>query len=96
MDEDVKALAEILTNKLRPQSESSLTIKWAAVIGIFVLVFGSLFTGFVVNRSDISVLKTQQQHTMAAVSEIKLAQEKTLTYVTAIREDQIRRSAGGK
>jgi len=61
MDEDMKSLAGILTNKLKPQSESSLTIKWAVVLGIFVLVCGSLFTGFVVNRGDISILKIQQQ-----------------------------------
>ena len=92
MSEEMKQLAEILNKRMKPD-ETVFSLKAAAVVGLFVILFGYLFTGFIGNRGDISTLKIQQQYTIASVAELKESGEKTLSLVTAIRDEQIRRNA---
>ena len=55
MDEDLRELAMILARNSAPK-ESSLTVRWVAVIGIFTIICGYLFVGHNTNASQISKL----------------------------------------
>mgnify|MGYP001158004038 CR=1 FL=1 len=51
MEKDLEELADMLSRK---KEESSLTIKWAAVISILVVVCSALFGGYVSNANRLS------------------------------------------
>jgi hypothetical protein len=82
IDPDMKELAETLKG-LKPDN-SSLSIGWATVFGILLLIFGFLFGGFVSNRMDITRLQEKSQSIISW-------QEKMEPIITAIRDDQKRR-----
>lgn len=48
MDDDLKELSMILARNSTP-SESSLTVRWAAVIGVISVICGFLFVGYGTN-----------------------------------------------
>lgn len=93
MDEDLRELAELLTNKLKPKEESSLTIKWAAIITILVVLFGSLFTLSFMVTNRVTILETQYTFTVDAIKKFEDSQQRIETLVSAIREDQKRKYA---
>lgn len=89
MDE-IKELAELLKSS-RDVHESSLTIKWAAVIGILVLICGGLFAGFAANASRITRLEAQYSYTIENITELKSSNIRMETLLQEIRFDQKRR-----
>lgn len=93
MDDDVKQLAQLLADKIKPQTESSLTIKWAAVISILVLIFGGLFVGYVSNATRITHLEANQivvDRCCSNNKKIEDAQIRMEQIVNEIRLEQIR------
>lgn len=94
MDEDLKELATILARNSLPK-ESSLTVKWAAVIGVLVLVCGFLFVGYGLNASNIAKLdariEARNEYTLKAIAELKDSQLRMENIVNEIRMDQLRR-----
>lgn len=93
MDDELKQLAELLTTRIKPESESSITVKWAAIITILIVLFGSLFTIALSNVSRIIRLETQYTFTVESLVEFKKSQERVEVMVSEIRQDQKRREA---
>lgn len=89
MEQDLNNLAEILTKK---KEESSLTIKWAAVISILVVVCGALFGGYVSNANRLTRLEAQYDFTVRSVTDLKESQARIEVLVTEIRLDQQKRT----
>jgi hypothetical protein len=90
MGDDVKQLAQLLADKIKPQTESSLTIKWAAVISILVFIFGGLFAGYVSNATRITHLEANQIVAVQSIKKIEDAQIRIEQVINEIRLDQIR------
>lgn len=88
MEEELKELAEMLTQK---KEESSLTIKWAAVISILVVICGALFGGYVSNANRLTRLEAQYDFTVRSVTDLKESQARIEVMVTEIRLEQQRR-----
>lgn len=88
MEEELKELAEMLSQK---KEESSLTIKWAAVISILVVICGALFGGYVSNANRLTRLEAQYDFTVRSVTDLKESQARIEVMVTEIRLDQQRR-----
>lgn len=93
MDDDLKELAEILS---KAPKENSLTIKWAAVIGVFVAVCSFLFIGFTSNANRLTKLETQYDFTVKAVADLKASQARVEVLVSEIRYDQQRWQTKGE
>jgi hypothetical protein len=89
MDHNLEELAEMLSKK---KEESSLTIKWAAVITIIVLVCGGLFGGYVSNSNRLTRLEAQYDFTVRSVTDLKESQARVEILVQEIRLDQQRRA----
>jgi cell division protein FtsX len=91
MDEN-KLLDELKrTIKEGQQSDSKLTITWAAVITILVLLFTGLFTGYFTNATRITKLESDFKYTIETVVTLKNDQKQALELLTEIRFDQRRR-----
>lgn len=88
MEEELKELAEMLTQK---KEESSLTIKWAVVISILVVICGALFGGYVSNANRLTRLEAQYDFTVRSVTDLKESQARIEVLVTEIRLEQQRR-----
>lgn len=88
MEEELKELAEMLTQK---KEESLLTIKWAAVISILVVICGALFGGYVSNANRLTRLEAQYDFTVRSVTDLKESQARIEVMVTEIRLEQQRR-----
>ena len=88
MEKDIEDLAEAISKK---KEESSLTIKWAAVISILVVVCGALFGGYVSNANRLTRLEAQYDFTVRSVTDLKESQARIEVLVTEIRLDQQRR-----
>jgi hypothetical protein len=91
--DDIKELADIL--KRSHGDESSLTIKWAVVISIVVLICGFLLVGYITNSSNISKLQSKSEYIDEKMSTVIQRQESLITTVQLIREDQIRMQMRG-
>lgn len=88
MDDDIKELASVLS-QTRSQ-ESSLTVKWAAVIGVMVMVCGFLFVGFIANANRLTKLEAQYEFTVKSISELQSSQARAEVLLGEIRYDQRR------
>lgn len=75
------------------ENESSLTIKWAVIIGIIAVILGGLFGGYSSNANRLTRLEAQYTFMVNAVSDLKQSQARVETVVTEIRYDQQRRQA---
>lgn len=75
------------------EKESSLTIKWAVIIGIIAVILGGLFGGYSSNANRLTRLEAQYTFMVNAVSDLKQSQARVETVVTEIRYDQQRRQA---
>lgn len=73
------------------EKESSLTIKWAVIIGIIAVILGGLFGGYSSNANRLTRLEAQYTFMVNAVSDLKQSQARVETVVTEIRYDQQRR-----
>lgn len=93
MDADLKELAEILS---KTPKENNLTIKWAVVIGIFVVICSSLFVGYGSNANRLTKLETQYDFTVKAMADLKASQARVEVLVSEIRYDQQRRQMKGE
>ena len=82
IDPDMKELADALKGLKVP--ESNLSIGWATVIGIFVIILSTLFGGWISNKMDIVELKTQFKTIISWQEEVK-------PIIKDIRDDQKRR-----
>ena len=89
MDKNFEELATMLSQK---KEESSLTIKWAAVISIIVIVCGALFGGYVSNANRLTRLEAQYDFTVRSVTDLKESQARIEIMVQEIRLDQQRRA----
>lgn len=89
MDKDFQELVEAISKK---KEESSLTIKWAAVISIIVIVCGALFGGYVSNANRLTRLEAQYDFTVRSVTDLKESQARIEMMVQEIRLDQQRRA----
>lgn len=89
MDNNLEELAEAISRK---KEESSLTIKWAAVISILVIVCGALFGGYVSNANRLTRLEAQYDFTVRSVTDLKESQARVETLVQEIRLEQQRRA----
>ena len=90
MDQNLEELAEAISRK---KEESSLTIKWAAVISILVIVCGALFGGYVSNANRLTRLEAQYDFTVRSVTDLKESQARVETLVQEIRLEQQRRAS---
>ena len=90
MDNNLEELAEAISRK---KEESSLTIKWAAVISILVVVCGALFGGYVSNANRLTRLEAQYDFTVRSVTDLKESQARVETLVQEIRLEQQRRAS---
>ena len=90
MEKEFQELATMLSQK---KEESSLTIKWAAVISILVIVCGALFGGYVSNANRLTRLEAQYDFTVRSVTDLKESQARVETLVQEIRLDQQRRAS---
>jgi hypothetical protein len=90
VDNNLKELAEAISRK---KEESSLTIKWAAVISILVVVCGALFGGYVSNANRLTRLEAQYDFTVRSVTDLKESQARVETLVQEIRLEQQRRAS---
>jgi hypothetical protein len=86
--DDIKELADIL--KRSHGDESSLTIKWAVVISIVVLICGFLLVGYITNAGNISKLQSKSEYIDEKISKVIQQQESLIATTQLIREDQIR------
>ena len=79
MDEDLRELAMILARNSAPK-ESSLTVRWVAVIGIFTIICGYLFVGHNTNASQISKLdariEAREEYNTKAISEFEWQEDR--------------------
>lgn len=73
------------------EKESSLTIKWAVIIGIIAVILGGLFGGYSSNANRLTRLEAQYTFMVNAVSDLKQSQARVETVVTEIRYDQMKR-----
>jgi hypothetical protein len=64
-------LVEMIAKK---RDESSLTVKWAAVIGILVLVCGGLFGGFASNSQRITRLEERYDFIVETTKKMEQSQ----------------------
>lgn len=92
---DENKLLEELKNTIREnqQSESKLTLTWAAVVTIFVLLFTGLFTGYFTNATRITKLESDFKYTLETVATLKSDQKAALELLAEIRWNQKRREA---
>ena len=79
MDEDLRELAMILARNSAPK-ESSLTVRWVAVIGIFTIICGYLFVGHNTNASQISKLdariEAREEYNTKAISKFEWQEDR--------------------
>lgn len=73
MDQEMEQLAEMLSKK---RDESSLTIKWAAVIGVLALICGGLFGGFVSNSQRITRLEERYDFVVESTKKVEQSQSR--------------------
>jgi len=78
------------------EKESSLTIRWAVIIGIVTVIFGGLFGGYTSNANRLTRLEAQYAFMVNAVSDLKASQARVETVVTEIRLEQQRRQVKEK
>lgn len=96
MEDEIKELMDLLEKKLRPEVESSLNIRGAAIIALMTTILGFLFVGWVVNTVDIGRLQENLRNNTEIVREFKTNQEKIMNLVVEIRLDQQRKQAKEK
>lgn len=73
MEQEIGELIEMISKK---RDESSLTIKWAAVIGILALVCGGLFGGFVSNSQRITRLEERYDFIVDSTKKMEQSQSR--------------------
>lgn len=90
--DDNKLLEELkATIREGHSADSKLTITWAAVITILVILFSALFAGYVTNNIRISKLEVDFKYTIETIATLKQDQKQALELLTEIRFDQRRR-----
>lgn len=92
MDTDLKELLDTIA-KVKTADESTLKIKWGVLIGILVVVCGSLFTGFITNNVRITRLEDQIKHFTEKNVEFAKCQTEFQEALNVLKEDYIRRQA---
>ena len=77
-DEHMEDLIKQLSEAIRGTkgSESALTIKWAAVIGVFISVCAFLAIGWNSNSNRITKLEAQYTYTVESVSVLRESQKR--------------------
>lgn len=61
MDADINELVELISERLKPGTESSLTVKWVVVIGLVVAIVSFLTLGYINNAINISKIQAKQE-----------------------------------
>ena len=76
--------------------ESTITVKWWAVIMVFISIFAFLFVGWSTNNTRITKLEEKYDFVVQSIGKLQASSEKIEVVVQEIRLDQQRRQAREK
>lgn len=87
MDEDVKELTKLLAAKIKPETESKITVGWTVIIGIFVASLTFLLNGYIGNARSITKLDSEICSIRESVRELTKIQAERDALIMNMRID---------
>jgi hypothetical protein len=86
-------LKEDIINVLRDRSETTLTVKWATLIGILctilIVILGYLFIASATLGTRVSIIEQSLIHFQQTLTGLSMVDKEQSTLLREIREDQI-------